>query len=78
MLIDRTDEHRFAETLAELFLQPDDLHRLGDAAKAWIEENFTIARIAEQYEAFYLDVLSRRTRRRSARLGLSPYTVAHK
>ncbi len=60
ILIERNDEMAFAQAIIQLLQQPEHLQGLGNAARKWIEQNFVIARIAEQYEAFYRDVLSSR------------------
>jgi len=62
ILIEPNDEPRFAQELAELIQRPERLRVLGDAARDWVEEKFTIGPIAEQYAAFYEAVLARRPR----------------
>ena len=57
LLVERNDEIGFAQSIVQLFQQPDRLHTLGTTARQWIEDNFVIAQIAEQYEAFYRHVL---------------------
>jgi glycosyltransferase involved in cell wall biosynthesis len=66
LVVEPGDEEGFVQALRSLLEQPERLRRLGDAAGKWTEENFTLARIAQQYEAFYADVLARRPRRRTA------------
>ena len=59
VLVEPSDEAAFTEALSVLLQHPEDLKRLGDTASDWIERNFTVARIAAQYLAFYEVVLSR-------------------
>jgi glycosyltransferase involved in cell wall biosynthesis len=58
MLIERHDEAGFSQSIVDLLQRPDRLQGFGRAAKQWIEQNFVIARVAEQYETFYQRVLS--------------------
>jgi glycosyltransferase involved in cell wall biosynthesis len=59
MLVEPNDEEGFAHALSTLFEQPENLQRLGNAAGEWIEANFTVGKIAPQYQAFYETVMSR-------------------
>jgi glycosyltransferase involved in cell wall biosynthesis len=59
IVVDRDNEQALAQEMAGLLADPDRMRRLGDAAHSWIEEHFTLGRIAEQYEAFYADVIAR-------------------
>ena len=58
ILIERNDEAAFAEAIIQLLQQPERRQRLGYAAREWVEENFALPRIAEEFDAFYKDVLS--------------------
>jgi len=53
ILVDRNDEGGLASALRDLLLQPERRRQLGRAARPWIEHNFTMSRVAEQYAAFY-------------------------
>ena len=61
IVVNRDDETAFADALTALLNDPDLRRRLGCAAGKWIEERFALGQIAEQYEAFYTDVLARRS-----------------
>jgi glycosyltransferase involved in cell wall biosynthesis len=60
ILVEQDDETGFAKTLGDLLQRPECLRGLGDAAGKWVEENFTVSHIAEQYEIFYEDTLVRK------------------
>ena len=57
MLVGTDDEQGFAAAVASLLKRPDLRSRMGSAAKAWVQQNFTIGRVAPQYAAFYQRVL---------------------
>jgi glycosyltransferase involved in cell wall biosynthesis len=58
ILVQPSDEAGFAHALLQLIQQPDDRRRLGSAARAWVERNFTIGPVARKYAAFYEQVLA--------------------
>jgi glycosyltransferase involved in cell wall biosynthesis len=59
ILVRCDDREGLANALRDLLEQPDRRSRFGAAARAWIERNFTMTRIAPQYAAFYQRVLAR-------------------
>jgi len=59
ILVPRSDEEALATAIQDLLRQPDRRSRLGDSAKAWVEQNFTISLIAQRYASFYQQVMSR-------------------
>jgi glycosyltransferase involved in cell wall biosynthesis len=58
VLVKRTDEGALANALCELLQHPERRFQMGKAARAWIDANFTMSRIAQQYCAFYQRVLT--------------------
>jgi glycosyltransferase involved in cell wall biosynthesis len=59
LLVEAGDKDGLARALSELLQRPDLRCRFGSAARAWIEQHFTMGRIAEQYCRFYRHVLAR-------------------
>ncbi len=59
ILVQRNDDDALVEALRDLLQQPERRGLLGSAAKTWIEENFTMSHVAQQYAAFYRQVLAR-------------------
>lgn len=62
VLVDRQDEERLAEAVCGLLQDSARRHRLGEKAKSWVAENFTINKIAGNYVDFYHHVLASHNR----------------
>jgi glycosyltransferase involved in cell wall biosynthesis len=60
LLVEPDDESGFAQALGDLLQRPDRMRELGTRARRWVNEHFTTARAADQYETFYQEVLARR------------------
>jgi glycosyltransferase involved in cell wall biosynthesis len=58
IVVPRSDEDGLAGALRDLLLRPAKRREMGDAARTWIERNFTINHVARQYAAFYRQVLA--------------------
>jgi glycosyltransferase involved in cell wall biosynthesis len=58
ILVQRNDEDGLANALRSLLQRPQQRCRLGAAARAWVERNFTMSRVAHQYAEFYRQVLT--------------------
>ena len=57
-LVERDNEERFAKLALELLNDPHKKEQMGERAKAWVEQNFEIGRIASRYLEFYKQLLS--------------------
>jgi glycosyltransferase involved in cell wall biosynthesis len=57
ILVERNDEEALATALRDLLRQPEQRCRMGQASRGWIERNFTMSRVAQDYAAFYQQVL---------------------
>ena len=53
VLVERHNEEGLAHALRDLLQQRDRRLRLGQAARAWVERNFLMSHVAQQYAAFY-------------------------
>jgi len=60
VLVPPGDEVRMAEVISRLSSEPDSRKRLGTAGREWVRGHLTIDHIAEQYLAFYRDLLDHR------------------
>lgn len=64
LLADPEDEAALAAAAAALLTDAERRHRMGEAARRKVEEEFALSRLAERYERHYLDILEHRARRR--------------
>jgi glycosyltransferase involved in cell wall biosynthesis len=58
LLLERDDEDGLADALRDLLERPAKRQLLGNAAHVWIEQNFTMSRVAQAYATFYEQVLT--------------------
>jgi glycosyltransferase involved in cell wall biosynthesis len=58
LLVERDDEDGLADALRDVLERPTTRQQLGNAARGWIEQNFTMSRVAQAYAAFYEQVLA--------------------
>jgi glycosyltransferase involved in cell wall biosynthesis len=54
------DDAAMAERVSTLVAEPDRRREMGRQARAWVEEEFSLARLAEKTSAVYREVLDRR------------------
>jgi glycosyltransferase involved in cell wall biosynthesis len=72
LLVHERDSDAIAEKVAYLMDHPDEAQRLGQAARTWVEENFSLPPMVEATEQFYFDVLEKTSdRQRDAGSGLA-------
>jgi glycosyltransferase involved in cell wall biosynthesis len=59
LLVEPSDEESLATALCGLLQQPERRRRMGTDARAWVERNFSMGQVAQQYCSFYERVLAR-------------------
>ncbi|HEV8629906.1 MAG TPA: glycosyltransferase family 4 protein [Thermoanaerobaculia bacterium] len=60
LLVTPGDEQALAGAVRSLLGDGERRRRMGARATAWVEERFTIGRVAGEYEAFYAELIERR------------------
>ena len=59
LLVHEKDSDAIAERIGYLLDHPDEARRLGQAARSWVENNFSLSPMVEATEQFYTDVLEK-------------------
>lgn len=59
LLVKPNDEDGFADAVVRLLRDPVRREQMGNTANSWVQDNFMMARVVQQYTDFYREVLTR-------------------
>jgi len=58
ILVEPSNPRQLAEAIIRLLSQPEELIRMGKAARRWVEENFALERLVNETEKLYEELIS--------------------